>query len=360
MSSKNGVLLAVLCVGMWAGSSDAATGDTSVARWKDNKTGTFLLMFDDSWPSHYQMALPALTARGMTGTFYITPAKGEYLATKSHWETEMWQAGMVYGNHTMTHNGITSADDAEYEVGGCTNEIKRIVPGKARRLISWATPGVAAGQWTITGPELQALWTKYDLIDRPTFDGHGAVYHMQEPAQMLALADSAISKGGMEYLIFHGIERRDPYNWGYQDYWAYNFDKFNAVLDGLKDRRDAGNLWITDHISYYQYMTERNAATVTILSASDEQIRVDLKSSADAELYDHALTLITSVPANWSEALVTQGTTSLRVPVSGGQIQFDALPNSAEISITPVPEPAGVAVAAGSILLVGRRKREAK
>lgn len=360
MMRLSGLLAVGAGVAMVAGAASAlgATGDTRVAQWRGDKTAAFLLMFDDSWPSHYQMAFPALVSRNMIATFYINPAKGEYATYKGRWENDIWKAGMVYGNHTMTHDGITSAADAEYEVGGATNEIKRIVPGKARRLISWATPGVDASKWTITSAELRALWTKYDLIDRPTFVGHGVVYHLQEPAQMLALADNAIASKGMEYLIFHGVERRAPYNWGYQDFWAYNYDKFLAVLDGLKTRRDAGSLWITDHISYYQYMTERNGATVRMLSKSDSQIALELTSTADPELYDQPLTLVTEVPADWREAKVMQGTVETVLPVSGGKLQFDAVPNAGAITISAVPEP-GVMVVAGMILCAaGRRRRE--
>ena len=53
-----------------------APGATRVAKWKDDKTAAFMLMFDDSWPSHFQVAVPALVERDMTATFYINPGKG--------------------------------------------------------------------------------------------------------------------------------------------------------------------------------------------------------------------------------------------------------------------------------------------
>ena len=34
----------------------AAVGQTRVARWQDDKAACFLLMFDDSWPSHSEAA----------------------------------------------------------------------------------------------------------------------------------------------------------------------------------------------------------------------------------------------------------------------------------------------------------------
>ena len=70
-----------------------------------HKTAAFLLMFDDGWPSHWQVAVPALVARQMTATFYINPAKGEFRKFEAKWSNEVWRAGMAYGNHTMTRKG---------------------------------------------------------------------------------------------------------------------------------------------------------------------------------------------------------------------------------------------------------------
>ncbi len=326
----------LMCV-IASSSAQAAVGDTRIARWKSDKTAVFLLMFDDSWPSHFQMAVPALTARGMVATFYINPGKGEYKACKAEWENNVWKAGMAYGNHTFTHKGITDPANAEYEVGECTKEILRIVPGKAKRLISWATPGVGKGKWNIKPEELQVLWTKYHLIDRPPFTNHGAVYHLKTADQMLALADSAIGKGGMEYLVIHGVERRDPYKWSYQDFWPLNFDVFTAVLDGLKERRDAGKLWITDHISWHQYATERDTATLRKVEATNQQIKLELASTSDPELYDQPLTLVTEAPPPWTQASVTQAGATKQYPVIAGKLQFEATPNAGAIAIAPQP-----------------------
>src|SRR5687767_7579577 len=68
-----------------------------VARWKDDKAGAFLLMFDDSWPSHWQVAAPELVKRKMTATFYICPGKGEYQKFAKEWEEVLPKQGMVYG-----------------------------------------------------------------------------------------------------------------------------------------------------------------------------------------------------------------------------------------------------------------------
>ena len=83
---------------MAAGEPDL--GATRVAKWRGDQAAAFVLMFDDSWPSHFQVAVPALAERQMTATFYINPGKGEYKAFSNEWEKVVWRQGVVYGNHT--------------------------------------------------------------------------------------------------------------------------------------------------------------------------------------------------------------------------------------------------------------------
>ncbi|HSJ04389.1 MAG TPA: polysaccharide deacetylase family protein, partial [Verrucomicrobium sp.] len=196
----------------------ATVGETRIARWKDDCSAAFLLMFDDSWPSHFQVAAPELVKRGMIATFYINPAKGEYQKFATEWQDKLWKQGMVYGNHTMTHKGVKDMESAEWEIGECSRIIRQIGEGKADRLVSYGQPGVPQDAWKITPAQLEELLKKHHLVSRPAFDGHGAVYHLKTAAEMLALADKAIASKGMEYVVVHGLERKAP-NWGYQDFW---------------------------------------------------------------------------------------------------------------------------------------------
>src|SRR6201989_1383167 len=86
---------------------------THIAKWHDDKKAVFLLMFDDSWPSQWQMAVPALVNHGLIATFYICPGKGEFVKCEDHWKNEVVKAGMVLANHTMTHRGVKDAESAD-------------------------------------------------------------------------------------------------------------------------------------------------------------------------------------------------------------------------------------------------------
>ncbi|MEA3208777.1 MAG: hypothetical protein QOE70_1834 [Chthoniobacter sp.] len=336
------VVITALCLAAFGAASLAGAepkspvGETRIARWKDDQKGVFLLMFDDSWPSHWQVAAPELAKRGMTATFYICPGKGEHQKFAAEWEQKLWKAGMVYGDHTMTHKGVKNLENAEFEIGECARIIRKTVPGKEDRLVSYGQPGVGPDDWKITADELSGLLKKHHLISRPPFTGHGAVYHLKTLDEMLALADKAIQSAGMEYLVVHGVERIVP-NWGYQDMWPLKQDILLPFLDGLKERRDRGDLWITDHISQHQYETERDSAEVQVLEKGPRFIQLALKSGADPKFYDLPLTLVTQVPVDWKQAVVTQGTVAKSVAVEKGTIRFEALPGPVPIRIQSAP-----------------------
>ena len=124
----------------------ASSGGTRIARWKDDCTAAFLMMFDDSYASHWQVAAPELVKCNMIATFYINPGKGEYRQAASHWEDELWRQEMVYADHTMTHQGFADLAGAEHEIGDCADIIRRIVPGPERRLLSFGRPGLPPGR----------------------------------------------------------------------------------------------------------------------------------------------------------------------------------------------------------------------
>lgn len=310
----------------------AAPGDTQIARWKDGKKAAFLMYFDDGWPSHWQVAIPEMVKRGLIGTFYLNPEKGEYKKYEQKWIEEIPATGMVYANHTMTHQGVRDMEHAEYEIGACAEYLRKLTKKPKPELLSYGQPGVGKGRWNITAEQLDELLKKHKMIARAKMEGHMAVYHLKTPEDMLKLADKAIGSGGVEYVTFHGIERKEP-DWGYQDFWALPQDVFFSVLDGLKERQDKGDLWVTDHISQHKYEVQRDTTNVTVVKNEASQIVLELGCTADPVVYDGSLTLIVEVPAEWKTVSVSQGSAGIAVDAKDGRVMFDVLPGT--VKLTP-------------------------
>src|SRR5207244_930056 len=142
--------------------------------------------------------------------------------------------------------------------------------------VSYGQPGVGPKDWTISKAELADLLKKHRLISRSDLQGHMAVYHLKTAAEMLALADNAVANRSAEFIVIHGIERRTP-DWGYQDFWALKQEIFFRFLDGIKERRDKNELWITDPVSVHQYETERDSAEVRVTEATERGVTLELK-----------------------------------------------------------------------------------
>lgn len=294
--------------------------ETKILKWPGGKQAVFLLQFDDSAPSAIKNAMPELIKRGMVGTFYINPGNGPYKNFKKDWETP--GPGIEYANHTYTHVGATSVEQLDEELSKCQAEIIARYPSRKQpRLISFGQPGGVP--WTVTSEEKAAALAKYHLIERPAFKGYPFQFKTQE--QVLALVDTALSKGEMEYIVFHGVG---------SDWLVTPMEIYTALLDKLEASRE--QIWITDPISWHQYVTERKSAEVKVLSADGKRISLKLSSAADPALYDLPLTLETTVPASWKECQMKQGATEIKLPVKDGRVQFTALPGGEEISLEPL------------------------
>jgi hypothetical protein len=299
-------------------------GATQVAKWKDDRKAAFILMFDDSMPSHVKNVVPELKGRGMIGTFYVNPGSGHWQAMKDKWEKELPSLGMVYGNHTFTHKGAKDIPNAEEEFGKCNDAIMAIFPKlKKPTLISFGRPGVKPEDWKITDAQLKELLAKHNLIMRPNVNGRFGAIHLKTAEEMLAIVDKTIASGGADCVAFHGVGG---------EWLSVTLPLFVTFINGLNEKKE--QLWITDHISIHKYETERASAEAHVTAANDKQIQVKLVCKADSQLYDEPLTLMTQTPASWKKVQVVQGTSKTTAAVANGVVKYDVLPNSEVITLS--------------------------
>ncbi|OGV63786.1 MAG: hypothetical protein A3K19_05000 [Lentisphaerae bacterium RIFOXYB12_FULL_65_16] len=300
-------------------------GSTRVAKWKDDKQGALLLTFDDSLPSQIDNAVPELKKRGLVGTFYVNPGGGQWKARQDVWEKTFPQefptTGMEYGNHTITHHGAKDQADFDDEIAKCNDVILRLFPGKQPRLISYALPGVKKEQWSITPEEHKAVLAKYHLAQRPAYAIAGVGAYTSAD-RLMALADDAIAKADVRCIVFHGVGG---------NHLSVAMPVFAEFLDKLVAKRD--QLWITTGVPEHKYATERDSATAKVLQADAQEIRLELTTQADPQFYDHPLTLVTQVPAGWTQCEIVQGTSKVTGQAAGGAVRYHALPNGQPITI---------------------------
>lgn len=288
-------------------------------KWKDGKKAAFMLAFDDSAPSQLKNVVPELERRKIVGNFYLVTGNQLYGALKRRWEAAAKSPYVAVANHTFTHKGVNSAAELEPELARCNEVLHSLKPeGKKPRLFGFGRPGGVP--WKVTPEEQAAALAKNHLCDRPPF--FGPPNHYKSAEATVAAVDAAIAKGEMGHLDFHGVG---------EDWLVTPVEWFTAVLDKLEAVQD--QVWITDVVSWHQYVTERSSAEIKLLSSDKEAISLELTSKADPALYDLPLTLATQVPADWENCLVTQGASTKPLLVKNGVVQYDAVPGGGVVTL---------------------------
>jgi len=130
--------------------------------------------------------------------------------------------------------------------------------------------------------------------------------------------------GGWESLLFHGVGG---------DWITFDLEEHGRMLDDLEARAKAGRLWVGSAIDVHKYATERDAAKLQVLKASEDGYDVLLPGLDPAKegnlplLYDCPLTIVCDAPAGWTEARVrcernaaSVSPDPLEVPVKDGRI----------------------------------------
>ena len=301
----------------------SAGAGTQVLKWKDGKKAAFMLGFDDSAASQLKNVVPELEKRKIVGTFYLVTGNSLYAKLKTQWEEAAKSPYVEVANHTFTHKGVNNADELEPELAKGNDVIWKLHPERKQpRLVGFGKPGGVP--WKVTPEEQRAALAKHHLCDRPPFAGPPINY--KSAAETVAAVDKAIQKGEMVQLVFHGVGG---------DWLVTPVDWFTALLDKLESVRD--EVWITDVVSWHQYVTERGSAEIKGLKSDKDSISLELSCKADPALYDLPLTLATKVPSDWKSCTMTQGAKSSTVAVRDGAVQYSALPGGGTIVLKRVP-----------------------
>jgi len=308
-----------------------ANGDTRVANWKDDKVAAFSLNFDDSMPSHVDNAIPALKARGLTGTFFVNPEKSHFQDNEQFWQN-LLNEGQEMAPHTMNHNGASSYDEAVYEIGESAKYVWDVygVPHYTE-LHAYASGGGVT--WTgLTREQRLEIDDSFLMINRYHYDTSEPHWHSDRlprskggntsASSLISFFDGAVSEGKWEAILFHGVGG---------GWISIDLDQFITFVDYLETKNNT--VWIGPWINVYKYDMERFSAQVQVLQSTNDTIKLRLSSDIaasgfithDVNLYNEPLTLITQVP--WSSVTVTQGSSSKTYTTSNGEVMYEALPN---------------------------------
>ena len=302
---------------------------TSVAAWRGNARGAFMLFYDDGCDSAFENAVPSLVQNQVEGTFYLCAGWFD----KNPEDLARWgeafkngKGNIFIGNHTWSHSGAKDLNGAEFEI--CRNdEVLRGLTGISEdKLMSYMGPG--ACEWLVTPEQTEAILKKRKLIYRP--NDHktrellvaGRTHHTA--LDVMAVMDTAESSGSLETMLFHGIG---------SDWFNFSPTEHEIIIQELARRNRAQTLWTGACIEIQKYVAERDATTVSTAMKPDGSAEITLRVDLPPE-FDTPLTLLTSVPSLWTHATVTIEGSSFDVPVENGIVKYDVKPTTGLVRLS--------------------------
>jgi len=163
-------------------------------------------------------------------------------------------------------------------------------------------------------------------------------------------ADQAANNNGWAVTCNHGIGS-DGHSWA-----VTNLDAMKQHLSYLDKNRD--KIWCETFGNVARYIKERDAASLTVESSTQNSIKVKLTDNLPDSIYNYPLSIRRELPQGWTEVLVTQDgkevkDTILRVN-SKDYVMFNAVPDGGDILIqsgTMVRNHASASVTGKTVLL---------
>jgi hypothetical protein len=298
----------------------ADIGNTSIAKWKDNKKGAYTLRFDDSMMSHKDHTVPNLVKRGLTGSFFINPATNRYGYGIDVWESQASRIGIELCPHTMNHIGAGDFIEADYEIGESFNMVWQLNRPDKSKLYPFSRGG--GTEW----PDgyRKAIQSKYPIAD---YFAESVRYNgRDDKKELIDFAKKAMQDDAWHTVLTHGTGPN-------LEWLGFEVTNFEGLLDYLASVKD--RMWIGNAGDIYKYIIERKTAKVDVVKTDDVSIRLNLTSEVEPELFDFPLTLITEVPGDWTLCKVVQKDRIGFYPVVSNRVMYDVIPNRGEVQLIP-------------------------
>ena len=268
-------LIGILGFGLFSFSSAAfAADEPAPTKWPNGAKAAISLTYDDSLLSQLENAVPALDARDLKGTFYLTVGVDLFAENMDAWR-EVAETGHELGNHSLFHpclgpknfperDWITEATDLDnYTVPRIVQELDfansllQALDGKSERTYAYpcgdSTAGgksyvealqpLVIGARSIVGHPSKISDETIHIYSIPTFGGEE-----QTGQALIALVDRILASGGYGTITFHGVGG---------DYLTVSNEAHLALLDYLTTIQD--EIWVDTAANITRYIRDNRS-----------------------------------------------------------------------------------------------------
>ena len=257
----------LLLIGSFLLGMTMMAAQSQAAPWPDGKQAAVVLTYDDALSSHLNIAIPALDAAGLKGTFFVV---GSQLVPE---QIPLWRAaaaqGHELGNHTVRHacpqanyapaRKLDTSDSYDGEMMlaeiRTMNTMLTAIDGKLQH--GFATP---CGQHLAGGVDYLPALRASGLVRytrSAAWPGGKVLDPMDVPcrwfdetatgADMIAAVESTAQSGGLLVIGFHGVGG---------DYLRVTAEAHAQLLAYLKEHSD--KIWVAPLSTVMDYATSHS------------------------------------------------------------------------------------------------------
>ncbi len=292
-----------------------------ITPWRHNRAGAVSVTFDDGYLTQITNAVPLLNARGLKATFFVTTA-----TTEVPWDQWLTLAGQGHeiASHTLTHPDLAFLSESEmrYEL---LSESQRVIN---QRILSQPCLSISY-PYTDSNSLVQAVTSEFYIAARGGWAGsEGGNFNFYEDIPEFWPWPPGIQFGQLKAVNFYNtaaenidftmaislldakLDTAITYNAWYCVYLHAVPAENTGYMATLLDHIVARNLWMATYGEVAQYMRERKASTLSVLSSDASAIQLSLTNPLNVSVFREPLTVRSIVPSAWLRVNITQGDSS--------------------------------------------------
>lgn len=311
-----------------------------ILKWKYGYNSAFSFTFDDGLLTQYEYARPVLEQYDFRGTFYVLPP---FLTENlpGIWRYGTWQMfqsmswdNHEIGSHSLNHPYLTSLPAGDTLTQNTIHHElyhsrKQIELRTAKSTLSLAYPysdhnsivdsltSIYYQSGRSVGPlpnhDTPANW--FGLSSYPvTFSlpRNSSSDDLDELNNFMVWVENSIEDSLWGIIMIHEVvpfaQIADLLNQGL--YEPMSTEWLSLLCGWLQTKAYDSEVWVETVGNITKYVKERDNTGYEILSVTNDQMNFRMTHNLNTSIYNFPLTALVSVPTDWTNAYITQGSYS--------------------------------------------------